>query len=188
MELPIIVLAYAASALVAALATALFSGPIDRVLKTLIQDEILTAWSLFVKFGLFVATFTGGMPSSDVGKFVGFPQPVVTPPIPGDGTLFVMKSVGGSLLSASWFLLAFFAITLIAGSAARLAVAYRERREKEAREAEADRKARDAEAERRRSEAPRKEPVESVKIPEPPKRAEPEGRRPVTKEERVSRP
>jgi hypothetical protein len=183
MELPIIILAYAASAVVAVLATALFSEPIDRVLKPLIQEEILSAWTLFVKFGLLVATFTGGMPSSDAGKFVGFPSPVVIAPIPGDGTLFVMKSVGASLLSAAWYLLAFFAITLSAGAAARMIVAYREKRAQEARQAEEDRRASKAPADE-----PKKAAPEEVKVPEPPKRAEPEGRRPVAKKEGVSRP
>ncbi len=180
MELPIIVAAYAASAVVALLATLLFSESIDRVLKTLIHEEILTAWTLFVKFGLFVMTFTGGMPSSDVGKFVGFPTPAVIPPVVGDGTLFVMKSVGGSLLSAAWYLLVFFGVTLTAGSAARLIMALREKREKEAREAEADKLASVAAVAKR-------EPHEEVRIPEPPKRAEPEGRRPVRKEEPAPR-
>lgn len=177
MELPIILLAYAASGTVAVLATALFAGSIDRVLRPLIPDQILSAWTLFVKFGLFVASFTGGMPSSDLGKFVGFVTPLVVPPVQGDGTLFVMKSVGGSLLSAAWFLLVFFALTLTAGAGARLIVALREKKEKEAREAEADKIARQAETDKRLhaapAEAPVKAAVEEIKSAEPPKRREP---------------
>lgn len=165
MELPIIVLAYAAAAAVAVLTTAVFSRAIDRVLSRMIQDELVSSWSLFIKFALLVTTFTGGMPATDAGKFVGFVLPAVTPPVPGDGTMFVMKSVGAALLSGARFLLVFFALTLTAGTAARLWGALRAKREADARE----KKAEDA-------------------VPaEPPKRAEPEGRRPIEKED-PSRP
>lgn len=187
MELPIIVLAYAASAAVAVLATVLFSRSIDRVLSRMIQDELVSAWSLFIKFALFVTTFTGGMPATDVGKYVGFVLPAVTPPVAGDGTMFVMKSVGAALLSAAWFLMVFFAVTLTAGAAARLWGSLRAKREEDARLAASDKKeesdkkgdllATAAAAQERKNEEPA----------EPPKRAEAEGRRPVEKEE-PSRP
>lgn len=188
MELPIIVLAYAAAAAVAALTTALFSRPIDRVLSRMIQDELVSAWSLFIKFALFVTTFTGGMPATDVGKYVGFVPPAVALPVAGDGTMFVMKSVGAALLSASWFLMVFFAVTLTAGAAARLWGSLRAKREEDARSAASDKKEESdkkedllhkaAAAQERKNEEP---------VPEPPKRAEAEGRRPVEKEE-PSRP
>lgn len=178
MELPIIILAYAASAVVAVLTTAVFAKPIDRVLSRLITGDVASAWALFVKFALFAATFTGGMPANDQGKFVGFTPPVVIPPVPGEGTMFVMKSIGASLMSASWFLLVFFGVTLTAGAAARAYGALREKREKEERKAEADKQAHPAP-----NDAPKKEPAAA----EPPKRPEAEGRRPVQKEE-PSRP
>lgn len=186
MELPIIVLAYAASAAVAVLATVLFSRSIDRVLSRMIQDELVSAWSLFIKFALFVTTFTGGMPATDVGKYVGFVPPAVALPVAGDGMMFVMKSVGAALLSASWFLMVFFAVTLTAGAAARLWGSLRAKREEDARSAESKKAESDkkedllhkaAAAQERKNEEPA----------EPPKRAEPEGRRPVEKED-PSRP
>ena len=174
MELPIIVLAYVAAAVVASLTTAGFSRAIDRVLVRLIPVEIVSSWTLFIKFALFVVTFTGGMPPSDVGKFVGFQTPAVVPPVPGDGTMFVMRSVGAALLSASWFLVVFFGVTLTAGAGARLITAVREKREKDAREAEALKQAHPTPNEALKKEAAAEEP---------PKRPEAEGRRPVKKEE-----
>lgn len=154
MELPIIILAYAVAGIVAVLVTALFSKSIDRVLAGLIAGEIASAWSLFIKFALFVATFTAGMPAGDQGKYIGWSVPVVIPPVQGDGTMFVMKSVGGALLGASWFLLIFFGVTLTAGAGARLIMALRLKKEKEAREAEEEKI-----AQRALPDAPKKEPV-----------------------------
>lgn len=188
MELPIIVLAYAAALAVAVVTTAVFSGSIDRVLRRMIHDELVSAWSLFIKFALLVTTFTGGMPATDVGKYVGFVLPAVTPPVPGDGTMFVMKSVGAALLSASWFLLVFFAVTLTAGAAARLWGALRAKREEDARSAESDKKAEtDKKEDLLHKAAVAQEKKAEEPVPEPPKRAEAEGRRPVEKEE-PSRP
>ncbi len=184
MELPILVLAYVAAAVVAVLTTAGFSRAIDRVLARLIPADIASAWTLFIKFALFVATFTGGMPASDLGKFVGFTTPAVVLPVPGDGTMFVMKSVGAALMSASWFLVVFFGVTLTAGAAARLYTALREKREKDAHEAEALKLAHPAP-----NDALKKEPAaeEKPRSEEPPKRPEAEGRRPVQKEEPAQR-
>ncbi len=159
-ELPIIALAYAASALVALLAVAGFSRPIDRIMFRLISDDLATAWTSFVKFALFCVAFTAGMPPSEQGKFIGFEQPVIFPPIPGDGTMFVMRSVGGALLAAAYYLLVFFGATLAVYSARRFAEAMRARRasaEKSAAEkkVEDDRLVLSREAQRRR------EPVKS---------------------------
>ena len=189
MELPIIVLAYAAALAVAVTTTAVFSRAIDRVLRRMIHDDLVSSWSLFIKFALLVTTFTGGMPATDTGKFVGFTLPAVTPPVAGDGTMFVMKAVGAALLSASWFLLVFFAVTLTAGAAARLWGALRAKREEDAREAESDKKEEsDKKGDLLSKAAAAQEKMAEEPVPaEPPKRAEPEGRRPVEKEE-PSRP
>ena len=195
MELPIIVLAYAASATVAVLTTAVFSRPIDRVLFKLISDEMASAWSLFIKFALFCATFTSGMPPSDQAKFVGFNTPIVVPPIPGDGTMFVMRSVGGALMGASWFLLVFFGVTLTAYAGGRFYSAVREKKEREAKAAaeaaakhEVDERARRDEAkkteqkEAAEADARREQGIPAARQQDPVKRASPDERRPVTRE------
>ncbi|MDD5302495.1 MAG: hypothetical protein PHS14_05230 [Elusimicrobia bacterium] len=182
MEPPIIILAYAASLAVAVITTAVFAKSIDRVLSRLIAEEISSSWALFIKFALFAAVFTGGMPA-DQGKFIGFPTPAVVTPVPGEGMMLVMKSIGAALMSAAWFLALFFGVTFAAGAAVRAYGALREKREKDAQKAEADRQSHPAP-----NDAPRKEPAAAEKkAEEPPKRPEAEGRRPVQKEE-PSRP
>src|SRR5438128_1504345 len=123
MDTGTLVYAYAAAAAVAALAVAVFSPSINRVLKTLVPAEIETSWSLFIKFALFVFSFTGGMPIVDQGHFIDRNGPAVIPPVEGMNVQLVMRAVGGALIGASWILLVFFGVTLTAHMTARVWVA-----------------------------------------------------------------
>lgn len=129
MNTPALLLAYAAAAAVALIVTAAFSAPMERVLFRLLPEELAPAWNQFVKFALFVASFAGGLPLPRAG-FIDRAAPPA-PPMEGEGLMLVMGSVGGALMSAAWALLAFFAITLTALTAARVYAALRERRELE---------------------------------------------------------
>lgn len=178
MDTGTLIMAYAAAATVAGIVTAAFAPAMDRVLYKLIPEEVAPAWSQFMKFALFVASFARGMPVVDGARFIDRTGPLVTPPAEGQGLMIVMKSVGGALAGASWTLLLFFGVTLTAFMAGRVWVALKERRDKEAAEIKArederreEKKKQDESAERRR----RDETRDNM----PPKRAEPADSRPV---------
>jgi hypothetical protein len=171
MDAPVLMLAYAAAFAVAALLTLGFAGSINRTLRTLIPEELAPAWSLFIKFALFVFAFAGGMPNRDTGAYVGFPTPAVALPVQGEGLALIMKSIGGALMSGTWTLLVFFSATLTAHMAGRVWVALKERREAEAKEAD--------EVIRHREELAAGKAAQ----PDPPRRQAPAEPRPIVKKE-----
>lgn len=136
METSSLVLSYSAAAIVAGVVTLAFSSAINRVLEKLIPKEVAPAWSQFVKFGLFVSAFAGGMPVTAPGRFIERNGPAVVIPVEGTELMMVMKSVAGALVAASWTLLIFFGVTLGAYGAGRLWAAVKERRVTEAKELE----------------------------------------------------
>ena len=136
MDTSSLILAYTAAAVVAGVVTLAFSPAINRVLNKLIPDAVAPAWAQFIKFALFVASFAGGMPLTTPGRFIDRNGPAVTLPVEGEGLVMVMRSVGGALAAASWTLLIFFGVTLIAYTAGQLWIMLKERREAEAKELE----------------------------------------------------
>jgi hypothetical protein len=146
MDIPTLVMAYGAAAMVALTVTAAFSAPIEEVLFRLLPSEVAPAWQQFVKFGLFVITFGGGMPIIARGA------PPATP-VPGENFMIVMSSLSGGLMAAAWALLLFFAITLAALAGLRFYTMMRRRREAEE----------SAKRDKERKEEPskRREPTES---------------------------
>jgi predicted lipid-binding transport protein (Tim44 family) len=132
MDIPTLVMAYGAAALVALTVTAAFSTPIEEVLFRLLPEEVAPAWQQFVKFALFVATFVGGMPAPLAGAIIDRNAPAAPPPAAGESFMVVMSSLSGALMSGTRLLLVFFAITLAALGALRIYTMMRKRRELEA--------------------------------------------------------
>lgn len=133
MEFLPLMLAYTAAALVALGVMMSFSSSIDQTLSGLLPDQVAPPWSRFVKFAVFAAAFSGGLPSP-TAVFIdrgGMPPP---PPGMGDGLMLVMGSASGALMASAWILLLFFGGTLTALIAGRAYAALRKHREQEARE------------------------------------------------------
>jgi hypothetical protein len=179
MDIPTLVMAYSAALLVALAVTAAFAAPIEEMLFRLLPKDISAPWQKFIKFALFVAAFTGGMPSPPAA-FID--RNVAAVPVPGMGMMVVMKSVSGSLMAAAWFLLIFFAATLTALTGANVYASLRRRREEEARELAEREKEREHEKERQDLSERHDEPL---KRDEPHKRQESGETRPVRQEKPV---
>lgn len=191
MDTSTLVTAYAAAASVGVIATAAFSPSINRAVDKLIPEEMAPAWSLFMKFSLFVAAFTGGMPGAEPGRFIDRNAPLVTAPVEGENLMLVMRSIGGALTASAWILLAFFAVTLLAAFSIRIWAMIKQRREDDATEG-ARVKAEQAEAKAKQdaSESPRSETIKRMEpaSTEPVKRQEPAGTRPVKTEKPAAIP
>jgi len=176
MDIQHLMLAYTAAVLVALGITASFSASISQMLLRLLQEDIATHWSRFLRFALFAVSAAGGMPERS-GGFIdrnGLPPP---PPTTAEGLMLVMNSAVGSLMAASWFLLLFFGVTLTALTAGRLIAARQQRKHEEAREVAKLEEVRKREESERRSASPKPEG-------EPAKRMEPAEARPVATEKK----
>ncbi|MBI3564001.1 MAG: hypothetical protein HY079_02255 [Elusimicrobia bacterium] len=118
METAILCAAFAAALAVAGTATAAFSESFDSVLARLIPAGMAPAWSRFVKFGLFTASFVGGLRLQDLTAFA---QRTAGGAGLGaaDGLVETYRATAGALVAAAWTLLAFFVGTLVLHAAAR---------------------------------------------------------------------
>lgn len=180
MDTTSLLLAYAAAAAVGAVVTAAFSPSINIVLTKLIPGDLVPAWNQFTRFALFVASFAGGIPNPNPGRFIDRNAPAVAPPVEGEGLMMVMRAIGGALMAASWTLLIFFGVTLAAYGAGRVWTAIKQRRDEDAKEVER--------REQERREAKAKQDASSSERIEARKRLEPAEPRPVQKDESSQRP
>lgn len=112
METMILCAAFAAATAVAGTATAAFSESIDSVLARLIPAGMGPAWARFVKFGLFTASFVGGLRLQELTAFAQRAAGGVSLGA-ADALVETYRAVAGSLMAAAWTLLAFYAGTLV---------------------------------------------------------------------------
>jgi hypothetical protein len=160
-----VVMAYAAALIVAFVTTVAFTPTIEQMLFRLLPEEAAPPWSMFVRFALFVTSFVGGKP-------VHAAAAAAATPLAGDNFMIVMNSMGGALMAAAWFLLAFFAGTLGAVTAIRVYAIMSQRRalaaEREAQKTRQDRTETHGEP-IKRQEAAEPRPVKQEKpAPRPP--------------------
>jgi hypothetical protein len=120
MDSMVLAFSFAAAIAIAACVLLFFSGSIDEALARVLPAEMLQAWRRYVKFALFVVTFTGGMRLSEFAQFLTMRAPSGPPLTAAQGLLEVFKSVAGSLLAATATLLIIFAATLAIDTARRV--------------------------------------------------------------------
>ena len=116
MDALILGLVFAAALAVSGCVVLVFSIPVDDVIRCLISGAMAQAWSRYVKFAVFTASFVGGMRLAELSAFVARTQPLGGQPLvsDGQGLLEVYKTISGALGAASATLLVFFAATLAA--------------------------------------------------------------------------
>lgn len=120
MDAMVLAYSFAASIAIAACVLYFFSGSIDEALRRVLPAEMTQAWSRYVKFALFVVTFTGGMRLNELARFLAARLPAGPPLAAAQSLLEVFKSIAGSLMAASAMLLVIFAATLAIHAARRL--------------------------------------------------------------------
>lgn len=120
METAILASVFVAALAVSGFATLAFSVSVDEVLKRLLPAELAAAWSRYVKFALFTASFIGGLRLQELGALVSRGQGDGARLAADQGLVEVYRTIAGSLGAAAWTLLAFFAGTLCVYGAARV--------------------------------------------------------------------
>ncbi len=118
----VLTLVFAAALGIAACAAAAFAGPIDEVLARVLPSELARAWSRFVRFAVFTASFIGGLRLRELGSFIasGVATGGLAPLDAGACLLEVYKTVAGALGAAAWGLFVFFLGSLAAYGALKV--------------------------------------------------------------------
>lgn len=106
------VIAFAVTSLV----VAIFTRPIDAILKRAVPPDISPAWRRYLQFALYVVGIGGGVRVWDFEKYLVQvePYPDVVPLTSERWMLEIYETIIGTLQSTTLLLLAFFIFALIA--------------------------------------------------------------------------
>ncbi len=110
-----------------------FSRPATQIFQRIIQDEIASAWTTYLKFALYVVGISSGVRIYDIQRYVLEPQfgqnPKVEQLTPEKWVLELYRTLIETLQGLAGALLCFFIVSLIAFIFIRLIEAIRKNRE-----------------------------------------------------------
>jgi hypothetical protein len=120
-------LAVAASALV----MWLFSQPIDRILRRIIDDDIRGGWLKYMRFAILVVGVSSGVRIYELERYITAPRygenQEVIKLTPERWVLELYRTLIETLQGIAWLLLVFFVVALIAFVIVRIAEMWRGR-------------------------------------------------------------
>lgn len=132
----LLAITFAIAAGVSALIVRIFQAPADRIFKRIIQDEISSAWTTYLKFALFVVGISTGVRIHEIQRYVIAPSygqnPTVETLTTQKWVLEIYRTVIETLQGLAGVLLCFFIISLIAFLVIRIVEALRKAREPKA--------------------------------------------------------
>ena len=101
---------------VASIVAAIFSKPIDGILKRVVPAELSYAWTRYLRFAIYVVGIGGGVRVFDFEKYMTLQEPykAVVQLTSDRWMLEIYQTVIGTLQSAAMILLVFFVLALIA--------------------------------------------------------------------------
>ena len=114
----LLIVTFLVSLAVSVIVAVVFAGPIKRILKRIIPDEISSAWSRYLTFAILVVGVSAGVRIYDLEKYIT--------PLRGDKdariieltndrwTLELYRTVIETLHGIAWMLLIFFLVALLA--------------------------------------------------------------------------
>lgn len=107
-----------------------FAGPIDRILKRIISDEISEAWLKYLKFAILVVGISAGVRIYELEKYISparWDKDAKILSLTGERwVLEIYRTVIETLQGIAWMLLVFFVFALIAFVIVRIAEMRRE--------------------------------------------------------------
>lgn len=116
MFVTLLIASFVISFVVCAIVARLFYGPLSRILRRLVEEDIYTAWSKYLVFAIFVVGISGGVRVWDLERYI-LPAKEGEVPLVLTGERWVLeiyRTLIGTLQSAAWALLLFFLVALIA--------------------------------------------------------------------------
>jgi len=110
----------------------IFKKPADRIFQRIIQDDIASAWTTYLKFALFVAGISSGIRLRELERYIIAPRYAKNPQIETLTTekwvLEIYRTIVETLQGLAWVLLTFFIISLAAFVLVRLIEVLRKNR------------------------------------------------------------
>lgn len=107
-----------------------FSGPIDRILKRIIADEISDAWLKYLKFAILVVGVSAGVRIYELEKYISpmrwDKEAKILSLTSERWVLEIYRTIIETLQGIAWMLLVFFVFALIAYVLVRLGEMRRE--------------------------------------------------------------
>jgi hypothetical protein len=111
----------------------LFKKPADQIFKRIIQDEIASAWTTYLKFALFVVGISSGVRLGQLERYLIKPSygkdPQVEVLTREKWVLELYRTIIETLQGVAWVLLMFFIVSLIAFILVRLIEVLRKNKE-----------------------------------------------------------
>lgn len=119
--------------LVSWLTARFFDTTAQHILKRVIQDEISSAWAIYLKFALLVVGISSGVRIHQLERFISTPtfneKAAILELTPARWTLEIYRTVIGTLQGLASVLLVFFVVALLGFVAVRLIETLRRNRE-----------------------------------------------------------
>lgn len=129
----LLLVTFVISLAVSALVVKLFQGPADKIFHRVIQDDIASAWTTYLKFALYVVGISSGVRINDIERYVIKPEfgtnPQVEELTSQKWVLEIYRTVIEALQGLASVLLCFFIISLLAFVFIRLIETIRKNRE-----------------------------------------------------------
>ena len=103
---------------VSGIVVAIFSNPANRIFQRIIQDEIASAWTTYLKFALFVVGISSGVRIEEISRYIIKPEfgqntaveELTTP----KWVLEIYRTIIDALDGLAGVLLCFFIVSLLA--------------------------------------------------------------------------
>jgi hypothetical protein len=116
MFLTLLAASFLISFVMCAVIAKLFYGPVAKILRRLVEEDIYTAWSRYLVFAIFVVGISGGVRVWDLERYISPQKPGELPLALNSErwVLEVYRTMIGTLQSTAWALLLFFMVALIA--------------------------------------------------------------------------
>ena len=116
MFLTLLIACFLISFATCALVAKLFYGPMTRILKRLVEEDIFMSWTKYLIFAIFVVGISGGVRVWDLERYIS-PQKAGELPLILNNERWILevyRTLIGTLQATAWALLLFFLFALLA--------------------------------------------------------------------------
>ena len=117
MFITLLIVTFVIAFVVSSIVVLIFNRSINNILVRIISDQISRAWSMYLKFAIYITGISSGVRIWDLEKYITKPRyegAEIVQLNPERWVLEVYRTVIGTLQGVAWMLLVFFVFALIA--------------------------------------------------------------------------
>jgi len=117
MFITLLIVTFVIAFVVSSIVVLIFNRSINNILIRIISDQISRAWSMYLKFAIYITGISSGVRIWDLEKYITKPRyegAEIVQLNPERWVLEVYRTVIGTLQGVAWMLLVFFVFALIA--------------------------------------------------------------------------